>query len=135
MKRLLPRLIVAFFCIVPSAWSADPLARLVTIYRDNFGVPHIVGETEQAAFFGYGYAQAEDHLESMMLQYRDAQGRRAEIAGIQALGDGYLHFIPYEYRWDGDYLQRLFRTKRCVVENKDKIDRGVYGILDAFARG
>ena len=69
MARLLPRLILAFLFIVPSAWSADPLARSVTIYRDNFGVPHIVGETEQAAFFGYGYAQAQDHLERMMLQY------------------------------------------------------------------
>jgi hypothetical protein len=36
VARLLPRLILVFFCIVPSAWSADPLARLVTIYRDNF---------------------------------------------------------------------------------------------------
>ena len=55
----------------------------------------------------------------MMLQYRDAQGRRAEVEGFEALGDGYLHFIPYEYRWDGDYLQRLLRTKKAVVEHKD----------------
>jgi len=115
--------------------AADPLAEHVTIYRDNYGVPHIVGETEEATFFGYGYAQAEDHLERMMLQYRDAQGRRAEVQGFSALGDGYLHFIPYEYRWDGDYLQRLLRTKKCVVENKDKIDPSTYKILAAFARG
>src|SRR5216684_4862603 len=89
-----------------STYGADPLSKQVTIYRDNYGVPHIVGETEEATFFGYGYAQAEDHLERMMLQYRDAQGRRTEIQGFSALGDGYLHFIPYgEYRWDGDYLQ------------------------------
>ncbi len=113
----------------------DPLASQVTIYRDTYGVPHIAGESEPAAFFGYGYAQAEDHLERMMLQYRDAQGRRAEVLGFEALGDGYLHFIPYEYRWDGDYLQRLLRTKQCVVENKSKIDPAVYKILDAFARG
>ncbi len=113
----------------------ERLAKDVTIYRDAYGVPHIVGETEEAAFFGYGYAQAEDHLERMMLQYRDAQGRRAEVQGFEALGDGYLHFVPYEYRWDGDYLQRLMRTKQGVVENKDKIDPTVYGILDAFARG
>src|SRR6266478_5516671 len=118
-----------------AVWAADPLAQQVTIYRDNYGVPHIVGETEEATFFGYGYAQAEDHLERMMLQYRDAQGRRAEIQGFSALGDGYLHFIPYEYRWDGDYLQRLFHTKKCVVENKDKIARRTLPILDAFARG
>jgi len=121
--------------IAAAAWAADPFADHVTIYRDNYGVPHIMGETEEATFFGYGYAQAEDHLERMMLQYRDAQGRRAEIQGFSALGDGYLHFIPYEYRWDGDYLQRLLRTKKCVIENRGKIDPNTYKILAAFARG
>ena len=73
---------------------------------------------------------------SMMIQYRDAQGRRAEVQGIAALGDGYLHFIPYEYRWDGDYLQRLLRTKKCVVENRDKIDaERVQDTGRRFARG
>src|SRR5690606_24286997 len=86
--------------------AEDPLASQVTIYRDEYGVPHIVGESEPATFFGYGYAQAQDHLEGMMMQYLDAQGRRSEVLGFEALGDGYLHFIPYEYRWDGDYLQR-----------------------------
>lgn len=113
----------------------DSLANEVTIYRDTYGVPHIVGETEEAAFFGYGYAQAEDHLEQMMIEYRDAQGRRAEVLGFDALGEGYLHFIPYEYRWDGDYLQRLLRTKQGVLDNRSKIDPHVYKILDAFARG
>jgi acyl-homoserine lactone acylase PvdQ len=82
----------------------NPLASQVTIYRDTYGVPHIVGETQTATFFGYGYAQAQDHLEEMMLQYRDAQGRRAEVVGFEAMGEGYLQFIPYDYRWDGDYL-------------------------------
>ncbi len=113
----------------------EGLASHTTICRDSYGVPHIVGDTEEAAFFGYGYAQAEDHLEDMMLHYRDAQGRLAEVRGIQALGDGDPYFIPYEYRWGGDYLQRLMRTKQCVVENRDKIDRAVYSLLDAFARG
>jgi acyl-homoserine-lactone acylase len=115
--------------------AADSLAAQVTIYRDQYGVPHIVGETEQATFFGYGYAQAQDHLEAMMLQYLDAQGRRAEVLGFDALGEGYLRFIPYHYRWGGDYLQRLLRTKKTVVENRAKIDPDVYRILEGFARG
>jgi acyl-homoserine lactone acylase PvdQ len=135
MRRLKTLLLLLVLAASARAAGTDPLAAQVTIYRDNYGVPHIVGETEEATFFGYGYAQAEDHLERMMIQYRDAQGRRAEVQGFQALGDGYLHFIPYEYRWDGDYLQRLLRTKQCVVENKSKIDPAVYEILDAFARG
>jgi acyl-homoserine-lactone acylase len=113
----------------------ERLAKGLTIYRDSYGVPHIVGDTEEAAFFGYGYAQAEDHLERMMLQYRDAQGRLAEVQGIEALGDGSLHYFPDDYRWGGDYLQRLMRTKQGVVENRDKICPAVYPLLDAFARG
>ncbi|HEY3528075.1 MAG TPA: penicillin acylase family protein [Nocardioides sp.] len=34
----------------------------VTIYRDRHDVPHIYGDTDQAAAFGAGYAQAEDRL-------------------------------------------------------------------------
>jgi acyl-homoserine-lactone acylase len=134
MARCLPQLILAFFCVVPAAWSADPLVQLVTIYRDNFGVPHIVGETEEAVFFGYGYAQAQDHLERMMLQYRDAQGRRAEVLGRTAVGVS-IQFNDHDYRWDGDYLQRLLRAKRAVVENNNAIDPNTYRILSAFARG
>ncbi|HTL15716.1 MAG TPA: penicillin acylase family protein [Patescibacteria group bacterium] len=126
---------VIFLFTAAQAGTTDPLAARVTIYRDLYGVPHIVAEDEPAVFFGYGYAQAQDHLERMMLQYRDAQGRRAEVQGEQALGDNYLHFIPYEYRWDGDYLQRLLRTKRGVLEHRAQMDRHVYQLLDAFARG
>ena len=113
----------------------DSLAEQVTIYRDEYGVPHVFGETEQAAFFGYGYAQAQDHLKDMMLQYMDAQGRRAEVLGIEALGEGYLRFVPYDYRWDGDYLQRLLKTKKTVMEKKSEIRPEVYAVLDGFARG
>ena len=135
LKFLCSLLLAAAWAAAPAPGATDPLASQVTIYRDNYGTPHIVGETEEATFFGYGYAQAEDHLEEMMVQYRDAQGRRAEVQGMEALGDGYLHFIPYEYRWDGDYLQRLLRTKAAVVENRDKIEPDTYRILDGFARG
>ncbi|HUE96285.1 MAG TPA: right-handed parallel beta-helix repeat-containing protein, partial [Longimicrobiaceae bacterium] len=44
--------------------GVDPraLADQVTIYRDAYGVPHVHGETDAAAVFGYMYAQAEDAL-------------------------------------------------------------------------
>jgi acyl-homoserine-lactone acylase len=40
-----------------------------------------------------------------------------------------VHFIPDEYGWDGDYLQRLLRTKKAVVENHDKIDPQTYKLV------
>ena len=119
----------------PVSHPKDALESQVTIYRDRYGVPHIVGETEAATFFGYGYAQAQDHLERMMLQYRDAQGRLSEVKGRSALGDGDVSFRQNEYRWGGDYLQRLLRTWQCVADNKARIDPVVYGLLSAFARG
>jgi acyl-homoserine-lactone acylase len=140
MARFLRRLTLvlsclAAFCVAQQASCADPLAHSVTIYRDNFGVPHIVGETEPAVFFGYGYAQAQDHLERMMLQYFDARGRRAEVLGRAALGDKIMQFMAHDYRWGGDYLQRMLHAKRTVVENSSSIDPNTYLVLSAFARG
>lgn len=53
----------------------------VTIYRDNFGVPHIYGITDLDAFFGAGYATAEDRLWEMDLFRRAASGRLSELLG------------------------------------------------------
>ena len=51
----------------------------VTIDRDDFGVPHITAETEAAAFFGQGFAVAQDRLFQMETFWRTATGRLAEI--------------------------------------------------------
>lgn len=59
-----------------------------TIYRDRWGIPHITADTLGALGFLFGYAQAEDHAESMLLAYRMAKGQLAEVIG----SDG----IPYD---------------------------------------
>ena len=51
------------------------------IIRDRYGVPHIYGLTDADVAFGFGYAQAEDHLLPMLLLYRQAAGRLAEVKG------------------------------------------------------
>ena len=53
----------------------------VTIWRDDFGVPHIYGTTDLDAFFGTGYATAEDRLWEMDLFRRAANGRLSELLG------------------------------------------------------
>lgn len=37
--------------------------------------------------------------------------------------------------WDGGYLQRLLRTKKCVDGHKSEIEPETYRILDGFVRG
>lgn len=56
----------------------------VVLYRDEWGVPHIFADNTRAMAFAFGYAQAQDHLEPMLLAYRYALGRAAEVVGAEA---------------------------------------------------
>lgn len=53
----------------------------VTVYRDDWGVPHIYAATEALGFYGLGYAQAEDRLTKLLGAVYWSQGRRAELEG------------------------------------------------------
>ena len=55
------------------------------ILRDAYGIPHIYGRTDEDVAFGFGYAQAEDHLLQMLKSFRQARGRLAEVEGTLAL--------------------------------------------------
>ncbi len=52
-----------------------------TLYRDEWGVPHVYAQNPRALGFAFGYAQAEDHLDAMLMAYRIASGRAAEVLG------------------------------------------------------
>lgn len=57
----------------------------VTIYRDGYGVPHVVADSGAAVMFGAGRALAQDRLAAMELSRRVASGRRAELLGASAI--------------------------------------------------
>ena len=48
-------------CESNSPATARGQADEVTIYRDEWGVPHIYGPTDASVVFGAAYAQAEDN--------------------------------------------------------------------------
>jgi acyl-homoserine-lactone acylase len=56
----------------------DTLAAQAIIRRDDFGIPHILAQTEEAAAFAFGYAQAEDHAAEIGRRYLSARG----LAGL-----------------------------------------------------
>lgn len=69
-------------------WSSLILAALAVhsadaaeIVRDKFGVPHIYGDSVPDAFFGYGYAVAEDRLFQLEMRRRQATGQLAAVLG------------------------------------------------------
>ncbi len=61
----------------------------ITIYRDEFGTPHVYADSAEGACYGHGYAQAADRLEELLKQYRRACGTMAEAFGAEFLHDDY----------------------------------------------
>ena len=80
-------------------FTADELARWkaqamqVTIIRDNWGIPHVYGQTDADAVFGLLYAQCEDDFARVEANYIEKLGRQAELKGREALFEGLLHRI------------------------------------------
>lgn len=57
----------------------------VTISRDEHGVPSIVAQSDQDAFFAMGYVHAQDRLWQLEFQRRLATGRLSEVFGYHLL--------------------------------------------------
>ena len=49
--------------LTESLERAKELARQTTIFRDTYGVPHVVGPTAASVVFGFTYARAEDEFQ------------------------------------------------------------------------
>lgn len=97
---------------VPSP-DARQLAAQSVIRRDDFGVPHILAQTEDAAAFAFGYAQAEDHALEI--------GRRY----IRARGEEALHFGQRGV--ENDFNMARF-------DNRDEARRGLDDVSDLYRR-
>ncbi len=61
--------------------SWEDQAKQVTIIRDNFGIPHVYGNTDANAVFGLMYAQCEDDFPRVEMNYIDKLGRLSEVYG------------------------------------------------------
>lgn len=112
----------------PVAVSTDgELARLearaqrVEILRDDYGVPHIYGETDADAVFGLLYAQAEDDFPRVERNYYWAIGRLAEAEGEDALFS--------------DLRARLYMTTEEAVAAYEAAPAWLRELCDAFADG
>ena len=94
----------------------------VTIYRDNWGVPHIYGETDQDAAFGLGYAHAEDDFETIQEVLLALRGRLASVKGKDAAAV--------------DYLSGLLKVWKTVEENYDsKLSEDIKLVCEGYADG
>ena len=67
--------------------APEALAGQATIRRDTFGIPHILADTEEAAAFAFGYAQAEDHAAAIGMQIISGRGEEARYFGESGLAN------------------------------------------------
>ena len=92
-----------------------------TLYRDEFGIPHVYAPTLEAAAFAVGYAQAEDRLEELLKNYRRANGTLAEVFG------------PSQVR--NDMIQRLFRHAEFSREKYGQLSPKTRRVIEAYQAG
>jgi penicillin G amidase len=89
----------------PGGGSETPRAG-VTIRRDAFGVPAISAMNVDLAWWGAGYAVAQDRLGELELFRRRAAGTLAEVLGKDSLPGDYIARRDYYTRAE---LMRMFR--------------------------
>lgn len=51
------------------------------ILWDNYGVPHIYGNTTEEMYYGFGWSQMHSHANLILQLYGQARGRAAEYWG------------------------------------------------------
>lgn len=77
----------------------------VTVYRDEWGIPHIYAKTEADLGFALGYVHAQDRIFQMDLARRQVRGLLSEVIGEDALEmDKYNLAIGMEY-WANESLK------------------------------
>ena len=100
--------------------STARLAAQVLIRRDTYGVPHILAKTEEAAAFGLGYAQAEDHCVTIARRLIGARGETAKHLGQGA---------------ESDFLMKRFDNLEASRANFGQLDPLLQKVFHAYAAG
>ncbi len=93
----------------------------IEIVRGAFGVPHIFAGTATDAYFGLGFAHAQDRLWQMEVQRRVGAGRLSEVLGTATLD-----------------LDKFFRTLglvRAAAQSLAAVDDATRAVLGAYAAG
>jgi penicillin G amidase len=73
------------FPTVAGTETMETLRESVKVYRDSYGVPHIVAGTLHDAYAAVGFVHAQDRLWQMEIARRAGMGRLAEVFGEETL--------------------------------------------------
>lgn len=130
--------IIVCYLLVSLITTAQPIPRktlktgslatsTVEILWDTAGVPHVYGQTLEAMYYGFGYAQMENHANLLLRLYGQARGRAAEYWGPSYLdSDKIVTLFGVAEQAKKQYAQQSADYKPCL-------DGFVDG-LNAYAR-
>ena len=101
--------------------SVPDIRNPVEIVRDARGIPHIFAASSEDAYFGLGFAHAQDRLWQLEMHRRIAAGRLAEAFGREAL--------------EQDKLLRTLGIRRAAEAIYRNLDGDTQSRLTAYANG
>ncbi|MDP7297803.1 MAG: penicillin acylase family protein [Myxococcota bacterium] len=101
--------------------SVTGIAEPVELVRDAHGVPHVLAASEMDAWFGLGFAHAQDRLAQMLWLVRLARGTTAEVVGPSGL--------------EADRLARTLGLGRIADAEWEQLGARTRGVLEAYAAG
>ncbi|HLN60473.1 MAG TPA: penicillin acylase family protein, partial [Symbiobacteriaceae bacterium] len=97
------------------------LSAPVTVYRDDWGVPHIEAQTMHDLLMAQGFVTAQDRLWEMDLTRRAASGRLSEVLGASQVGT--------------DKFFRALGLRRSAEKSVDAYAPWAREALDAYVQG
>ena len=71
----------------------DKILDDISIYRDEYGIPHIKAKNSYDAFFGQGFATAQDRLWHMEYDRKRAYGKLSELIGEEKVNEALKNFL------------------------------------------
>ena len=101
--------------------SSEFVGRDVQMLRNDYGVPHIIADSEQDMYFMHGYAQAQDRLWQLDHLRRLATGETAEI-----FGDGNVNYDKFIRAFD---LKDLAEQSWRVMSGESR------SVLSSYTKG
>lgn len=101
--------------------KSDDIHQPVNIFRNEYGIPHIVCNNYEDYFYSLGYIQAKDRLLQLELQRRIAKGELSEFLNID-----YLKF---------DKFMRDLNLKEIALYNSNNLESKTKKIIENFISG
>ena len=99
----------------------DKILDDISIYRDEYGIPHIKAKNSYDAFFGQGFATAQDRMWHMEYDRKRAYGKLSELVGVSGL--------------DNDEFMGSLNIISNVKDDFDQLDKSAKEMYVAYSDG